>query len=78
MTPLEQTLSQRLSNEARIRELEQLIPLAITLTTNTPLHNRERYKVRLHELNVEYRERVGNDYRVPNPTTILRRHGAGA
>ena len=74
----EHSLAQKLGDQARIRELEQLIPGLINQIGNATPVDRPKLDNRLHELSQEYFERAGVHYRPPNPQKICRRYGAGA
>lgn len=75
----EQTLAQKLRNEARIRELEQIIPRQMVIVTRlVDTHEYARHEIYLSEMLIEYRERTGRQYVAPKIDLLYRKHGGGA
>lgn len=75
----EQTLAQRLGNEARIRELEQIIPREIVTATRLSLTVEfSSHELYLSHILLEYKERTGKEYVPPEADKICRKYGTGA
>ena len=77
MKQSKKSLVNKLSNEARIRELEEIIPLLIKQVNNSNPKdfNYRKFTGKLDEYKLEYRERTGEHFKVTKP---YRRHEDGA